>query len=270
VVTDGAGIATITGETVVGRDHGTAAGCGVTGRGQANGIVAFRVLTGNNGIGVYSALIGQFAGITKECSIAEVAIFQGITITVRQTITSNVHPDTLSVVAFVGHSAGVVIVAVDFVGFKEAAANPVTAIVGAGVGVVAKYRVAKAGPLGTVVANGAGVAVLALPLVEGNVAASGFAVTGILGTFIVVIAEVDVVAANFDGFIDVAVAVVVDTVTDLLGRLSGVAVREPLLSADPLSGTEPEVVFSGAGGPEGQFHRFATAGTNTSVGGALH
>ena len=119
------------------------------------------------------------------------------------------------------------------------------------------------------VGHRAGVPIGTFGAVQRLVGAAFFAGADVLAAVIAVVAKVDQVAAYCVWFIDVAIAVVVDSVAYLSLRGSGVAGGETLGGADPLAAAGAEFVGHFAAGPEQQIDGFLSTRAGAGFGDAL-
>ena len=119
------------------------------------------------------------------------------------------------------------------------------------------------------VGHGARIAILAFGIAQGNEFATRFAEAVVFSTFVAIVAEIDVVAFDLQGLVNVIVTVVVKAVASLLCRGGGVARGQPIFGADPLAVTTTEFITGVAGRPEGEFDRFCCARTDPSIRDAL-
>ncbi len=121
-----------------------------------------------------------------------------------------------------------------------------------------------------VVAYSAGVTVHTLPGVQGCVGASFSAGAAIVCAGVLVIAEFQKAAIYQCRFIDVAVAIVVDSVTAFVHRNGCVTVGESSISADPFPGAGSKFRLHCAGGPESEGNCLVGAGADARICSALH
>lgn len=250
---NGASITIFAWKAFVCRDYGAGTACGVTGARKADCIGSLRRLsTDRDGAGVDLALVGPLLQVADERSIAEVAIFQSVTVIIALAIAGDGKSAASAVGAGIGDGAGVAVIASCGVLFEEAASTAITGVVGALVVVVADHGIADTKPGLAVVGDGAGVAVLAFAGIEVNVIAPGLALAVVLSAIVAVIAKIDVVAFVLFWFVHIFVTVIVDTVARFdcwHGRIAG---GQAIFGADPLTHTESEFVGGGAWCPEGE------------------
>jgi hypothetical protein len=204
VVADGAAITVVAGEAfVVGRQgagpRGRITGCDLADCVGASG----RLGTGHNRSLIDPALIGQRVGVAHQGPGTEVTIFKGLAICV--VLAGAVDPDSGATASttFVSYSARIAVVAISHVVQVLATSQPVAAIVGARVGVITGDEASRANSLFTVVAHSANVAILALAYTQRHVLTTFLAEAGIFGAIVIIVTAL---------FVDVAVAVVVDSV----------------------------------------------------------
>jgi hypothetical protein len=150
-----------------------------------------------------------------------------------------------------------------------AAASLHAEVLSTGVIVVTCHSIAHADSVHAVVRHRAGVAVLAFAIHQRYMLATIFAITLILGALVPIIAQSDIVIANEGTFVDVAIAVVVDSITCLLDRLQGITGRQSIFRADPTPAAGTKFVGHVARGRERECHRLAGARANPRISHAL-
>jgi len=150
-----------------------------------------------------------------------------------------------------------------------APAKPIAGVVRARVGIVAEHWVANTLPNFTMIPNGAGIAVLALAAFQYFVVAADLAVTGVDGTLIAVVTEVNVVPANLIRLIDIAVAIVINTVAGLGLRNRSITVTQTTFQANTFAHASTPLSNNLASGPKRQLYRLLGAWTLPSISHAL-
>ncbi len=177
---------------------------------------AFRRGTGHHGFRVNDALIRKRLGVADQCSIALIAVFQRRTIGIGLAVAGDGSASAVSVQAEIAHGADVTVVAGAAVGGVHTAALLSTGIVGAGVLVMAIHRVTDTGPGGAMVGHGTWVTIITGAAVEGRIEASVATGTGIVGAVVIVVAQVDIVAAHQIWLVHIPITVVVEAIAQFL------------------------------------------------------
>jgi len=131
------------------------------------------------------------------------------------------HAGTL--VALVRHRAGVTVVTGGEVGLEGAPAQPVATVVGTGILVVALDRSAETDSLLAVISHRAGVAVHAFAFFQGQVLASLDPGARVLGTSIIIVAQVDEIPSHFVRLVGQPITVIVASVALLRSRFQSIA-----------------------------------------------
>ena len=198
--------------------------------------------------------MGQGRCITIEGPVADVGIFQALTIPVLIAFAGELHTAAFPVLAGVTNGARVTVVTAFGVRQKGAAAIFCTDIVGAWIPVIALRGVTKADPRFAVVGYGARVTVLALAFVEGDSLTPDLAGTDIFRTVVAIFAQIDVVPPNTVRFIHVPVTVIVNAVARLGHRHHGIAIRQAVFEADSFTLAEPLFIRFTTRCPESQLH----------------
>jgi len=253
---------------VVGNQGTLAGGC-VASSLEAEGVRTLGLWTNHHGGRLHLALVGEGLGIAPKRPIAQVPVFQSQAVVVLQAIARHLETHALGVAALVPNGTRVPVITITVVGGILAPAGLGTQVVGAGVLVVAFHRVADAGSRHAVVGHRARITIHALSLPQNFMVASVTAFAQVLGAVVAVVAEIDQVAIHLPGLVGAPVTVVIQAIAALrLGHL-GITVGQPLLAADPLSGTDPPVIGERTGSPQGESHRLGRAGTYPGIGNTL-
>jgi len=263
------GIAIVAGETGVVRRYLALTGGTIADRLGTNRLRTLQHGARNYRRLVYLAEIRQARSVTIESAVAKVSILELATSTVLLAGAIHIEPSAHPFLAIVIHRARVIIVAKLGVEFCSATTQPVTGIIGAGIGIVAKHGQADAHPRLAVVPNSTGITILAFAFVKRDVVATGLAQTGIFGTLVAVVTELHVLALDQNRFVDFAIAIIVDAIAGLGYRHQRVAGSQSLFGADPLAMARTCVVGYGTRSIQGQLHRFIRAGTDPRISGAL-
>ncbi len=135
--------------------------------------------------------------------------------------------------------------------FKGAPPETITAVVSARIGIITLNGRTNALPGKTMVTNGARVSVLAFPLRELGMLAPGLPQAGIIGAFIVIVAQADVSAFDIVWLIELAVTVVIHPIADFRRRHQRITLGETIVSADPLASAGAKLIGIDARCPEG-------------------
>jgi hypothetical protein len=188
MVAHSAEVPIIAGDPIIGRYQTAGARFRVTGRGETRRIGALCRGTEDHRFRHDTTEVGPFGQVAGEGPIAQVAIFQGQAIGLILAITGDGNTATATAIALVGHGTWVVVVAGSQIVGELAPPEPVTGIVRTGVGVVAQDGIANAVPGLAVIANGAGITILALATIEDLGGTPRLPAAGIDGTFVAVVA----------------------------------------------------------------------------------
>jgi len=255
---------------IVSRPQGAFAGGRVAYRVQAHRVGSrLGVIANYRRVGDDGTLVREVGLVTEEGAVAQVVVFQLGAICVLLAVAIYEEAVALSILALVGHGTGVAIIAGKGVWSEKTAAGFGAYVIGARIGVVANYRGPHALPFFAVVPYRTGVAVGALHVGQVLVAAALLVVATVLGTWIVIVAQVDVVAGHLRGLVDISIAVVVDAVAAFGRRHPGVAFGEPVLGTHSHPFASAKIIGYGARRPQRPGYRFLGAGAGTGVGHAL-
>ena len=217
-------------------------------------------------VGHHLALIRHAGLVAEEGPRTGVAVVEGRTIRVGGTFAIDLVAFALPGFATVVDRARVPVIAITLVELHGAAAEAIADVIGARIVVVANYGQPDALPILTVVTDGARIVVHALPLIENHMLTSFLAKAGIDGASVIIVADADGgIDRDIIRFINVAVAIVIDPVAGFLPGDGRVAVRQPLLGANPLARTGAELVDNFAGGEKAKGNRFGGAGTHSGI-----
>ena len=159
---------------------------------------------------------------------------------------------TLAVFAAIANSAVVSVIAIGKVKGELAALLGVTAIVGAGIVIVAGERISHACTRFTMVGLGAGIAVDTFAFIQWGMNTSFATATTVFGTWVTVVTG---------SLIDAAVTVIVHTVAFFGGRGSCVACIESQLRTSTVPFASPMFVFRKARGRKVGCHGVISAAT---------
>ena len=268
-VTDGAGIAIVTGKTLVVRDQGTLARDGVAGGLEAGSIGTRGVGALHHALGDYSALVGKGLSVAEEGPIALITIFEDGAVTILGAIAADGNALALPGSALISHSTRVAIVTVGGVVREDAAPINAAGIVGAGVIIVADGGGTLADAGSAVVRYCTRIVVTALGTIQGLIGAACDEVTYIFGTVVAIVTKVHEIATHSSGFINISVTVIVDTIARFCAGHGGITRGEPGLGADPLTHASAVLVGRFTRGPEHQLNGFLRTLTGATLGHTL-
>jgi hypothetical protein len=205
----------------------------------------FRPLAGHHGVRIDGTLIGHLTLVANKRTIAQIAILQGSTVGVFLAVTGDLIATTLAGEACILHGAGIAIIAVHLVIGVDAAACGITGIVGTRVVIVTIDCRAHADTGLAVVCQGADIAIVAGGTVQGLVDASHLGVANTGCTLVAIIAF---------QVVHLAIAIVVQPITDLRGGAERVTLTQAFRHADPFPLTGACIIAHLTGCPEGQLH----------------
>ena len=268
-VAQGALVPILTGTAGPGGLERTGPGSWIAGSIQTGCVGAFRLGTENLSARLHPTEMGQFGRVTLKGPIAQVAVFQRSTIVVNLALAASRLPSTDAPRTMITEGASIAVIAIGAIGLEDAASSLVTRIICAGVRVVAFNLGADTDPLLAMVGYGARVAVLALITFQGQIATPGFAIANVLRAVVVIEAQINEIPANLRRFIHVAIAIVIQAVTELCHRGCGIAGGKALLSTDPLARTSARLRGRLAGGPQPQGHGTRRARADPGICHAL-
>jgi len=103
-----------------------------------------------------------------------------------------------------------------------------------------------------------------------RVGAAICALAGVFGAAILVVAKLYQATVHQTRFVNVAITVIVEAVTEFSFRQHGIAVGEASIHTDSLAGATPEFVGCLAVGPKRQCHRLCGARADSRISHALH
>lgn len=202
----------------------------------------------------------QRSGIAGEGTIADIVVFQLSTVTIDVALAIDGVAGALTILANVAHSADIPVVTLGGVVGKNAAPGCIAGIVGTGVVVVAQGRRPDTLPSLAVVGYGARVSIKALAGIEGLVLAAVGAQAVVRGARVIVVAGI---------LIHIPIAVIVETVADLLAGDDGVARRQSFFRTVSLASANTEVVGLVTRRGEGECDGLAGTWTDPRIGHAL-
>ena len=111
--------------------------------------------------------------------------------------------------------------------------------------------------------------VLTLPCRHRHMLTAGLAQASICRAFVVIIAKVDVLPFHCAGLVNLAIAIVVQSIAYLGCRHQSIATRQAGFRADPHPRTEAGFVGHLAGRPQPEFNGLFCAGADSRIGHAL-
>jgi len=243
LVANSARVPVVANEALVVRNKEALAGCRLALGLQTESVQPFRLRALHDRIRSHGTLVRKLLCITEQSAVAQVAVFQSLTICVHEAVARHRNSNAVAVDALVRHCTGVAIIAGKRVRVEIAAAGGGADVVGARVVVVALQRVRDAGACFAMVGHRAGVSVAALPFGHRFVAASFFAEAGVCSALVAIVAHVHIKTVDQIGFINLTVAVIVQPVAHLGPGYRCIAIPESVVGADPLAVTETEFVF---------------------------
>lgn len=248
----------------------TLSGGSITRRGQAGSMGIGRGgRADHQGFEVDNTLVGKGRRVTDKGTVAAVAILQVQAIGIGLALAIHRSPHTLATVAAVGHGADIAIVAYRVVILETAAAETVTAIRSARVGIVTFDGAPQADSPLAMVPDGARIAIFAFAAIEGIDLAPGFARAGIRRALVAVVTQRNVDPFDQTRLVHLSITVVIHAVAAFSGGDPRITLGEPGLRAGPLSSAHPKVISVVAGCPEPQCGRFGGTGTDPCVGHTL-
>lgn len=150
--------------------------------------------------------------MAEERPVAKVTIFQNSTVGVVLAFAVHRKTTALALAALVVDGARVTIIAGPGVELRSAPAKTIAKIVSTWIVVVADNGQPGADASFAVVTHGTRVTIRTLTFREDLMIATRLSHAGILGTGVIVITRIDVVPLHCIGFVDLAIAIVVDTV----------------------------------------------------------
>jgi len=203
----------------MGRNEGTVATFRVTNSGQTNGIDSARLGARNYRVGDDRTFVWNLLKIAEENSIAKIAIFKWCAIQIGLAVAVDVCALAEPCDALVSNGARIAIVTRPGNRGVLATSRNGAKIVSTRIVVIALHHIPNACPAITVVGNGTGVSVVAITDFEQLVNAPVFATTGVCGAVIVISAQLQVLALDQFGLINLAIAVIIDTVAGLGHRV---------------------------------------------------
>jgi len=197
MVTNGAVIAVVAREAIVGRRQGADSSRRCTGRLEAGGVRTRRCVgAGDDRSRFDNAFKGPIGEVANESAVAKVAIFQTFAVNVRLAIAGDCRALALKVFAAVRDGTGIIVITIRLVGLSQTTSQPVTGIVCAGVAIVTIDGLANADARFAVVANGADVAIFALTFSQFFMATTIFPVTEVESALVAVVAKRHSIACN--------------------------------------------------------------------------
>jgi len=233
-------------------------------RGQAELVLALRCRAFNDAAREGLALEWELLIVTVESPVATVPVFQNLAVAIGFAVAGNRGAGTGLLLADIAYSAGITVVAVGLVGFKDTAAIDVAKVIGAGIIVVAFDRRTLAEAVEADFCHGAGITVVTLhPLLR-------FEDTALVWLALVQGTGVAVVTGPF---VYLSVAVVVAAVAKLFIGHHCIAIGQAIFGAGPVARADAEVVAHFAGGAKtggyGELAARAGAGHLYTVGVAV-
>ncbi len=221
-------------------------------------------------VGNHLALEGNATLVAKESTGTSVPVVEGYAILIGNAFAVDGEACASAVLATVVDGAGVAIIAIIQIKLPGATAQSVANIVGTGIIIVACNGQTDAFATLTMVSNGARISINALTLLHHFMLAAFLGQAKVNGTGNAVIAEPNGgVNGDVVGFVNVAIAIIVDTVANLFGRNRRITGREPLLCAHSFARAGAEFIAHFTVREEPQSCRLQRAGTLSCIGQTL-